>query len=103
MNWSALFGVLLAFALSQNTTSFVRLQVAPTQPPPPKFTQVGVSIFDLQIGHGGAVDNDSLLYGQPPFIERSRLSFGAWRFEEAAKECTNVNATFLYQPQLDLP
>jgi len=93
---------LLAVTLSQNSASSPRLQTAPTELPVSNFTQVGVSVFDLQVDENGAVKNQSVLYGEPPFVEQSLRSSGQWAFGKTAK-ASQVSATFFYEPQVDLP
>jgi TonB family protein len=81
-----------------------RLDLAPIDHPPrDAFVQTGLAVFDLEVDAEGAAATSSPLYGQPPFMEPSRLSFSRWKFREGDGEPVHVSATFLYRPILSLP
>lgn len=62
---------------------------------------MGLAVFELQIDKTGKIANDNLIMGEPPLVERSRLSFIDWSFRRAAQEPDSIyaGATFLYKPQ----
>jgi hypothetical protein len=90
--------------LLQSSNRYLTLEVAPQEPAPTHFSQVGFAIFDLEVNGEGRVAKDTLVRGQSQFIERSRLAFRSWQFMKTGNNAVvHVNATFLYKPQLSIP
>lgn len=81
---------------------YLRLMTASTVPAPAKMAQTGLAIFDLEVNADGSIGGKSLLQGDTPFVQRSRLALDGWRFVSTPKNSVHVNATFLYKPQLEL-
>jgi hypothetical protein len=98
---SVFFGTILTLVLGD--IPYPRLNLAPTEKPPARITEPGVTIFDLQVNAAGHVIDESVLVGRPPFIERARQSFEDWQFQERSGPDAHVNATVIYQPKLGVP
>jgi TonB family protein len=97
-----LAALLLTGLFQQSPTA--RLEVVPVvNPPTGDFPQVGLATFDVRVNAGGRIANHELLYGRPPFIENSRVSFSEWEFLHGPEKGVHMNATFLYKPKKGLP
>ncbi len=103
MNSRILMVGMLSSALFQSGSGYLQLESAPVEKTPTLLAQEGLSVFDLEVDRQGRVQNDSLLLGQPPFVDRSRLSLKDWRFAPTRHSPAHVNATFLYRAQTLLP
>lgn len=102
---TSLFSVAAAVAamLMPGNAGYLRLQTASAVQPPAHMTQIGLAIFDIEVNADGQVADKSLMQGDTPFVQRSRLALDGWHFMEAPKNSVHVNATFLYKPQMALP
>jgi len=96
------FGTILTLVLG-DVPVYPRLNLAPTEKPPAKITEPGLTIFDLQVNAAGRVVEESVLVGRPPFIERARRAFEDWQFQDRSGPDAHVNATVIYQPKLGVP
>lgn len=103
MNSRILMVWMLSSALLQSGSGYLQLESAPVEKAPTLLAQEGLSVFDLEVDRRGRVQDESLLLGQPPFVERSRLSMKDWSFAPNSHSPAHINATFLYRPQTTLP
>src|SRR5690349_15997760 len=99
-----MYGVLAAILgsiLLQTPATTFRVAAGPLEDAPTNFAQVGLTIFDLQVNAEGCVLTEDLVYGQPPFIERPRLSFTQWKFQKIPPVGAHFSAIFLFKPRFN--
>jgi hypothetical protein len=100
MQWILALGISLLLA---GGADHPMIEEAPTEDAPVGFIQPGLVVLDLQISDAGEVSKETVMFGGPPFLERSRGSAREWRFRPPANDGAHVDATFVYKPKLKVP